>query len=730
MNVPQPAALSEILLGRRERIARRWYDAIVRTSFVPFTEHDLFICLLTLTDQAIAAFLAEPFVPEQSRTIGTALARLHCLAPEALGGTQEVLATHLISDLPPETVVSLQPRLAGLLSGIAVGFISQSRKILLAEQEVIRQALLIQRLRVEESLRESEARFRTIFEGAAISIVLAGTDGRIIESNPAMETMLGYSKDELYGQPFLSFVCQEDKAAAWKQFESVAARIQDRYDLEVRFTRKDGQVVWGHVVGSFVRDAEGRPQFAIGMGEDITERKALEKQLAYQAYHDPLTGLPNRALFTDRLEQSLARATDRQGGVAVLFLDLDDFKLVNDSLGHKVGDGLLIAVAHRLQEFLSNGEMIARFGGDEFTILVEDVGSAGGITDLADRIAGLFKIPFELGAHEIRVSSSIGIAFDWTGGCDTDDLLRNADIAMYEAKRMGKARRVVFDRSINADSVQRLELELDLPRAIERQEFLLHYQPIISLETGRTEGIEALIRWNHPERGLLLPDTFIPLAEETGLIVPIGQWVLREACRQAKRWDDAWPDRTPLLLNVNISTRQLQQQSLVEELHAVFRETGLAPSRLVLELTENTVVDDSPSVQMLLSELKTLGVRLAIDDFGTGHSSLFNLMRRYPVDFVKIDRFFIERLGGNRSETLVLGGIIDLCHALGMKVIAEGIETIHQLTELRDLGADLGQGYWFTKPVAADEIASMAAHGLERERYETPAPERPVTSRQ
>ncbi len=716
MNVPQPAALSEILHDRRERIARRWYDAIVRTSFVPFTEQDLFICLLTLTDQVIAAFLAEPFVPDLARTIGTALARLHCIAPEALGGTQEVLATHLLSDLPAETVVGLQPRLAGLLSGIAVGFISQSRKILLAEQEVIRQALLIQRLRAEESLRESEARFRTIFEGAAIAIVLVGTDGRIIDSNSALGTMLGYRKDEIDGQPFLSFVYREDIPAAWKQFESVASGDQDRYELEVRFSRKDGQVVWGHVVVSFVRDAEGRPRFAIGMGEDITERKALEKQLAYQAYHDPLTGLPNRALFTDRLEQSLARATDQQSGVAVLFLDLDDFKLVNDSLGHKVGDGLLIAVAHRLQEFLSNGEMIARFGGDEFTILVENVGSAGQVTDLADRIAGLFKIPFKLGTHEIRVSNSIGIAFDWTGGCDSDDLLRNADIAMYEAKRTGKARRVVFDRSINADTFQRLELEHDLPRAIERQEFLLNYQPIISLEAGRTEGVEALIRWNHPERGLLLPDTFIPLAEETGLIVPIGQWALREACRQAKRWGDARPDRPPLMLNVNISTGQLQQQNLVEELHAVFRETGLAPSRLVLELTENTVIEDCPSTQMLLSELKALGVRLAIDDFGTGHSSLFNLMRRYPVDFVKIDRSFIERLGGNRSETLVLGGIIDLCHALGMKVIAEGIETLHQLTELRDLGADLGQGYYFTKPLAADEVAGLAARDLVRER--------------
>lgn len=716
MKVPQPALVFEILHRRRELIAQRWYDAIVRTSFVPFTEQELLICLLTLTDQAIATFLAEPFVPQQARTIGTALARLHCIAPEALGGTQEVLATHLLSDLPAATVIDLQPRLAGLLSGIAVGFISQSRKILLAEQEVIRQALLVQRLRAEESLRESEARFRAIFEGAAIAIVLVGTDGRIIESNPALETMLGYSKDEVQGQPFLSFVYQEDTVAAWKQFESVAAGIPDRYELEVRFSRKDGQVVWGHVVVSFVRDAEGRPQFAIGMGEDITERKALERQLAYQAYHDSLTGLPNRALFTNRLEQSLARVPDRQSGVAILFLDLDDFKLVNDSLGHRVGDGLLVAVAHRLQEFLSNGEMVARFGGDEFTILVENVGSVREITDFADWIANLFKAPFGLGEYEIRVSSSIGIAFDWTGGCDSDDLLRNADIAMYEAKRTGKARCVVFHRSINADALQRLELEHDLLRAIERQEFLLHYQPIISLETGQTEGLEALIRWDHPERGMLLPEAFIPLAEETDLIIPIGQWVLREASRQVRRWDDRSPDRAPLLLNVNLSARQLQRGSFAEELRAILQETGLAPPRLVLELTENTVLEDSPSTQMLLSELKSLGVRLAIDDFGTGHSSLFNLMRHYPVDFVKIDRSFIERLGGNRSVTLVLGGIIDLCHALGMKVIAEGIETIDQRTELRTLGADLGQGYHFTKPLAADEVDGMPARGLVRER--------------
>lgn len=845
MKIIQVASLSETLYSRREAIAQRWYDAVVRTSFVPFTEHDFLSSLLALTDQTIATFLAEPFAPQPARDIGTALAQLHCIAPEALGGTQEILATHLLADLPAETVSDLQPRLAGLLSGLAIGFLRQSRKILLAEQEVIRQALLVQRLRAEESLRESEARFRTIFEGAAIAIVLVGTDGRIIESNPAMETMLGYSKDELHGQPFLAFVYQEDTSAAWGQFESVAVGIEGRHDLEIRFYRKDGRVVWGHVIVSFVRDVEGRPQFAIGMGEDITERrraeeslrksearyravldtaidaiitvttdgqiqsfnrgaerifgyasaeivdrslalilpiqhrdvcqaaahdghgndpgeypgwrarecaglrkngeeiplevsvsvvrngddilitsilrditerKSLEEQLAFQAYHDSLTGLPNRALFTDRIERSVDRAPGQQGGVAILFLDLDDFKLVNDSLGHKVGDGLLISVARRLQQCMTTGEMVARFGGDEFTILVQNVGSVTEITDLADRIADQFKVPFDLGEHEIRITASIGIAFGRSGRCESDELLRNADIAMYEAKRTGKARRVVFNWSINAAVLQRVELEHDLWRAIERQEFLLHYQPIISLETGRAEGIEALIHWDHPERGLIPPESFIPLAEETGLIFPIGQWVLREACRQAKIWDDRWAGYTPPSLSVNVSMRQLQQKNFVEELRAILRETGLAPSSLVLELTENTVIKDSQSAHALLTKLKALGVQLAIDDFGTVHSSLFYLIGRYPVDFVKIDRSFIEHVGENRDGTFVLAGIIDLCHAAGMKVIAEGIETARQFAELRGMGADFGQGYYFAKPLVARELGGIAAGGLKHER--------------
>jgi diguanylate cyclase (GGDEF)-like protein/PAS domain S-box-containing protein len=480
----------------------------------------------------------------------------------------------------------------------------------------------------------------------------------------------------------------------------------EAYDFEHRVVRLDGRERIVHGRAEVIRDEEGKPLRMVGTIHDVTERKALEERLEYQALHDTLTGLPNRALFMDRLEHALVRARRRKGKLAVLFMDLDNFKVINDSLGHVAGDKLLVAVADRLRACLRPEDTAARLGGDEFTILLEDLKEVGEATRVAERIAEALRTAFSLDGREMFVTSSVGIAL-WDDTREHPaDLLRNADLAMYRAKHAGKARYEVFEERMNARALERLEMENALRRALDRREFVVHYQPVVALDAGEVVGFEALVRWWRPDHSLMTFDEFVLLAEDAGLIVPIRQWALREVCRQAREWQQQYPGDPPPTMFANLSARQLQDPNLTRIISQIAEDTGFDPRRLELEITESIAMGDAKATAAALEELKALGVRVAIDDFGTGYSSL-SYLGRFPVDSLKIARSFVNRLGEDSGITVLVSGMINLAHALGLKVVAEGVETAEQLRQLKGLGCDLVQGNYLSRALPGEAAGAM-----------------------
>ena len=501
--------------------------------------------------------------------------------------------------------------------------------------------------------------------------------------------------------------------------------------------------VWAQMLRH--RDPEDDHVYYSIVMHDLSERKAFEHRLAHQATHDPLTGLPNRSLLIERLDRALIRARRHHRRVAVLFLDLDHFKVVNDSLGHSLGDRLLVAISERLALALRPGDTVARFGGDEFVVLCEDVLDQADAVSVAERVDRAISGRFVVDDTEVFVGVSIGIACPVDVDVDAETLIRDADAAMYRAKDRGRARWELFDHAMRASAVDRLDIETALRRSLERRELRIYYQPIIDLRTGAIDGVEALLRWEHPERGLLNPDEFITVAEETGLIVPIGAWVLDQACRQVQRWQAEVPALEPLRLSVNLSGRQLGHSKLVEDVASVLAETGIDPSLVELEITESVLMDDVEMSQETLSRLHALGVKLAVDDFGTGYSSL-SYLRRFPVELLKVDKSFVEALTDKPSSPLaevpgiadaldaastsgdvdgsgdpddgagdiaVVAAIVTLAHSLGLIAVAEGVETAAQLALLRQLGCDRGQGYYMARPGTdhdTGELLRAAAH--------------------
>jgi diguanylate cyclase (GGDEF)-like protein len=449
-------------------------------------------------------------------------------------------------------------------------------------------------------------------------------------------------------------------------------------------------------------------------GRDISERKALEEQLTHQAFHDPLTGLANRALFEDRVNQALTRGERRGTELAVLFLDLDDFKTVNDSLGHHAGDRLLSATAERLHTALRSSDTVARLGGDEFAVLLEEVGDTD-VERTAERVVQALREPFEIEGQSIFITASTGIALTSAGPTTTSELLRGADMAMYAAKNRGKGEVRLYDRTMHQDIVSRLELDAELRRALERGELTVHYQPIVHIADRAITGFEALVRWQHPERGLIMPELFIKFADDTGLIDAIGRFVIGSACRQVRAWQMAHPGRQALSVGVNLSARQINDPHIVETISQALAETGLPPSTLVIEFTESTVMQDSAATLERLFELKQLGVRLAIDDFGTGYSAL-SYLRRFPVDIIKIDRSFVEHVADRTDAMAVTRAIIDLTKSLRLRAIAEGVEQPEQAAELLALGCEYAQGYLFGRPLEPAQAEALISQPSRRAR--------------
>lgn len=525
------------------------------------------------------------------------------------------------------------------------------------------------------------------------------------------KAMLGYSERELGTSPGAWFDrVHPDDVEALKT--CLSAHLQGRspcVEVEYRIQHRDGGWRWMSCRALASRGADGRAQRMIGSQTDITEQKDAKEELARRAFYDGLTELPNRALFLDRLWHAMRRAGRRKDYLfGVVFLDLDRFKVVNDSLGHMAGDQLLIMIARRLENSLRPGDTVARLGGDEFTVLLEDIHDAADATRVADRVQRDLSAPFHLRGQEIVTTGSMGIALSSSGYDRPEDILRDADTAMYRAKSSGRARHVLFDTEMHEQAVALLDLEANLRRAVEREELRLHYQPIVDLSSGRITSFEALVRWQHPHRGLLPPAEFIPVAEESGQIIQLGRWVLREACEQLMRWIQADDEQAHLVVNVNLSSKQFSLPDLLPYIRGVLEETGLPPDKLRLEITESALIENPDVATRTLLQLKLLGVQISLDDFGTGYSSL-SYLQRFPIDTLKIDRSFVSRMDCDEESLEIARTVLNIGRNLGKSVVAEGVENHEQLGLLRQLDCDCGQGFLFSRPLTPEDAHSLLA---------------------
>jgi diguanylate cyclase (GGDEF)-like protein/PAS domain S-box-containing protein len=568
--------------------------------------------------------------------------------------------------------------------------------------------------RAEAALRESEERYALAMQGASDGLWDWNLATSEIYVSPRWKATLGIAEHEDISKPdaWFSLVHPEDRA---RLHADIAAHCQGRtphFENEHRLLYTDGTYRWMLSRGVAVRDAEGRAYRMAGSLTDITERKVT----------DGLTGLPNRLLFMDRLRQAITHAQRRPNYLfAVLFLDIVRFKIINDSLGPAMGDQLLIAVAQRLEHGLRRGDTVIRLGtshtvarlaSDKFIILLDDLTDVSDATRIAERLQRELAAPFVIDTHEMYLSSRLGIALSTTGYERPEDVLRDAELALHRAKARGTVSYEVFDTGMHARAMARLQVETDLRRAVESQGFCVYYQPIVTLSTGRIGGFEALIRWQHPERGLVSPGEFIPVAEETGLILPVGAWVLQEACRQMRLWQNQFPTDSPLFISVNLSGKQFAQPDLIDQIVGTLQETGLAASSVKLEITESVLMDNPTAITPICEQLRALGVHLSLDDFGTGYSSL-SYLHRFPLDTLKIDRSFVSRMDTDSEGHAIVQTIITLAHQLGMDVVAEGIESAQHLLRLRELGCEYGQGYFVSKPLDADMAETLLAAGLQ-----------------
>ncbi|MCX4766851.1 EAL domain-containing protein [Streptomyces sp. NBC_01275] len=694
---------------RLRRFATIWSRAVFPVTSTSLTRPEFEEQLLPLARRLREALLERAFDADAGKAVGAALVEAHCTDPEALSRALDCVDAYLVlycgEDGPQE---DLRTRASRLQHAMAAGYAQALRERTLAEQEAIAQAALRAQGVVAQALHASEARFRAVFEGAAIGISIADLKGNILQVNGALLRMFGGGEQILRGRTVREWTHAEDPPQVWRLYEELVSGEREHYHTEKAFYRPDGTVLWTNLTVSLLRDADGAPQYQLALMEDTTERRLLNLRLRYEATHDALTGLPNRTLFFERLEKALAAGPGQRFGLC--YLDLDGFKTINDSLGHAAGDRLLVEVADRLQSCATApGEMVARLGGDEFVALTTGPDTCREVDELAARIMNALVAPVRIDGRELTVRGSIGIVEGPTGERSAAEVLRSADITMYRAKSAGGNRFELADAEADARAITRHGLTTALPAALERGEFFIEYQPLVHLGDGTVRGAEALVRWLHPQHGVLGPDRFIPLAEHTGLIVPLGRWVLEESVRQAGEWRERGGDGHPLRINVNLSPCQLTHPGLVQDTVDILERAGVEPQALCLEVTESALIGADDDLLKPLRRLAEMGVDIALDDFGTGYSNLANL-RRLPVSVLKLDRSFtqgMQQFPADPVDLKIVEGIVSLAHSLDLAVTVEGVETGAQAEQLRILGCDTAQGWYYARPGPPERLHEL-----------------------
>ncbi|MFJ1654064.1 putative bifunctional diguanylate cyclase/phosphodiesterase [Streptomyces sp. NPDC088337] len=698
--------------GRLRRLTTIWSRAVFPVTSTSLTRPEFEELLLPLARRLRSALRDRVFDAREGEAVGAALVDAHCTAPEALSHSLDCLDAYLVlycgEDGDRE---DLRARSARLQHSMAAGFARALRERTLAEQEAIAQAALRAQGVVALALHASEARFRAVFEGAAIGIAIADLQGNVLQVNSALLRMFGGAERTVRGRNVREWIHSDDAPHLCRLYEELVRGEREHYHVEKAFYRPDGTVLWTNLTVSLLRDADGCPQYQLALMEDTTERRLLNLRLRYEATHDALTGLPNRTLFFERLEKALNAGEGQRFGLC--YLDLDGFKTINDSLGHAAGDRLLVEVADRLQACATApGEMVARLGGDEFVALTTGPGTRQEVDELATRITNALVAPVRIDGRELAVRGSIGIVEGPAGERSAAEVLRSADITMYRAKSAGGNRFELADPEADARAITRHGLTTALPTALDRGEFFIEYQPLVCLGDGSVRGAEALVRWLHPQHGVLGPDRFIPLAEHTGLIVPLGRWVLEQSVRQAGRWRELHGDggEGPLRINVNLSPCQLTHPGLVQDTVDILERAGVQPDALCLEVTESALIGADDDLLKPLRRLAEMGIDIALDDFGTGYSNLANL-RRLPVSVLKLDRSFtqgMQQFPADPVDLKIVEGIVALAHSLNLAVTVEGVETGAQAEQLRVLGCDTAQGWYYARPGPPDRLHDLA----------------------
>ncbi|WP_235926042.1 putative bifunctional diguanylate cyclase/phosphodiesterase [Actinokineospora pegani] len=703
-----------------DAFARVWAAALAETGYAGMDRDALVDRVREHTGVLVAALRAERFDPEPVERVGVALVELRLTAARTLAASVQLIGEDLLRVIGAEGDRAAASRVTAVQGAFAAGFANALRDKIFRDQEVIRRAALDARRGAESALLASEARFRAMFSQTAVGICISDAAGMVIDVNAALAGMLGYRLSQLRGVPVLKLRHPDEPTALTGPLDDMRAGLRDHYRAERLLRRADGSALRTDLSVSLVRDEVGAPQFLVAMAEDITERHRLQERLRHQANHDPLTGLANRSLFTERLAEVFGRGGDHRVGLC--YLDIDGFKVINDSLGHHIGDQLLVAIAERLDRLVSTPDrLVARMGGDEFVVLCSGT-TRRAMEELSDKILRALAEPVPIGGHRLGVSASIGLVERSVGDATPTETMRDADVTLYWAKADGKNRWIAYDPDRNAREVARFTLSARMPAAVESEEFYVDYQPIVRLSDGKLTGVEALVRWAHPELGRLGPDRFIGLAEETGLIVNLGRWVLREAAGQARRWRDRYGDGAPMV-SVNLAARQTQEPDLVSDVETIIGAAGLPPSSIQLELTESAIMGTTGGPLRTLRQIADLGIRIAIDDFGTGYSNLAYL-RHLPVHAIKLAGSFMEGLSATHpsdpADETIVTTLVSLSHALGHEVIAEGVEDSTQAERLRAIGCDSAQGWLFAKAGPPEEIERM----LDAQLLTAPAPRR------